>query len=435
MSAVPSHHSNREPGLTHPRAILLDLFDTAVGAAQAARRLPAFLPPPPRGRTVVIGAGKAAAEMAAQLEALWPGPLEGVVVTRDGHGVPCSRIRVLEAAHPFPDERGLAAARALRAAVAGLSADDLVISLMSGGGSALLVEPVPGVSLADKQQLTRALFQAGATIRELNRVRQALSLVKGGRLAAAAWPAPVLTLVISDVPGDDPSLVASGPTVAPTEGGEAPLDIALRLGVALTPAMRSALSAGAQRTPGDYSHCRTELIATPMQSLRAAAARARELGITPLILSDCIEGEAREVAEMHAGMALSVRRYGEPLATPAVLLSGGETKVTFGAATPGRGGRNTEFLLALGLALRGAPAIHALACDTDGVDGSEDNAGALWLDDSAARARDGRVDLAGALERHDAYGAFAALGDLVVCGPTQTNVNDFRAILIERTQA
>lgn len=413
----------------NPRAILLDLFHTAVAAAQASKRMPQFLPPPPRGRTIVIGAGKAAAEMAAQLEALWPGPLEGVVVTRYGHAVPCRRIRVLEAAHPFPDENGIAAAQAIRAALAGLGEDDLVISLISGGGSALLVEPVPGVSLADKQQLTRALFQAGATIRELNRVRQALSLVKGGRLAAAAWPAQVLTLVISDVPGDDPALVASGPTVAPSADDESALAIVERLGVALPAHLRAALAA-ATPVQGDFSRCRTELIATPMQSLRAAAARARELGFTPLILSDCIEGEAREVAEVHAGIALSVLRYGEPIVRPAILLSGGETKVSFGAVAPGRGGRNVEFLLALGLALRGERGIAAIACDTDGVDGSEDNAGALWLADSAERARQGGVDLRGYLERHDAYGAFAAMGDLVVCGPTQTNVNDFRAIII-----
>ncbi|CDG84059.1 glycerate kinase type-2 family protein [Janthinobacterium agaricidamnosum] len=418
-----------------PRAILLDLFQVAVAAAQPARRLPPFLPPPPRGKTVVIGAGKAAAEMAAQLEALWPGPLEGVVVTRYGHAVPCRQVRVLEAAHPVPDQNGIAAARAMHAALAGLSADDLVISLISGGGSALLVEPVAGISLADKQQLTRDMFQAGATIRELNRVRQALSLVKGGRLAAAAWPAQVLTLVISDVPGDDPALVASGPTVPPScaDHDDAALAIVERLGVNLPAHVRKALQV-AVPLGGDFSHCRTELIATPMQSLQAAARRAAELGYAPLILGDCIEGEAREVAQMHAGIALSAQRYGQPLAGPAVILSGGETKVSFGAVTPGRGGRNTEFLLALGLALRGAPGIHAIACDTDGVDGSEDNAGALWLDDSAARARRQGVDMRGALERHDAYRAFAALGDLVACGPTHTNVNDFRAMLIEPKQ-
>ncbi len=413
----------------NPRAILLDLFQSAVAAAQASKRMQAVLPPPPRGRTVVIGAGKGAAEMAAQLEALWPGPLEGAVVTRYGHAVPCRHIRVLEAAHPFPDENGIAAAKELRKQLAGLTADDLVISLISGGGSALLVEPAPGISLADKQQLTRDLFQAGATIRELNRVRQALSRVKGGRLAAAAWPAQVVTLVISDVPGDDPALVASGPTVAPSVDEEAPLSILERLGVAVPDHVCKALQED-RPLQHDFSHCRTELIATPMQSLQAAAARARELGYTPLILSDCIEGEAREVAEVHAGIALSALRYGEPLRRPAVLLSGGETKVTFGDIKPGRGGRNAEFLLALGLALRGEPSIHAIACDTDGLDGSEDNAGAIWLDDSAARARREGIDLRGYLDRHDAYTAFSRMGNLVVTGPTHTNVNDFRAILI-----
>lgn len=419
----------------NPREILLDLFQTAVAAAQPSVRLPAYLPAPPRGRTVVIGAGKASAEMAARLEAAWPAmaPLSGVVVTRYGHAVPCQRIAVLEAAHPFPDERGVEAACRLREAVTGLGPDDLVISLMSGGGSALLVDPVPGIGLADKQQLTRAMFQAGATISELNVVRQALSRIKGGWLAAAARPARVLTLVMSDVPGDDPALVASGPTVAPAPVVEAPLAIARRLGVALSPALEAAL-ADAARPAGDFSHCHTELIATPMQSLRAAAARARQLGITPIILGDSIEGEAREVAQVHAGIAQSVRRFGEPVAGPAVILSGGETKVSFGIAQPGRGGRNTEFLLALGLALasaaRGAEGIHALACDTDGVDGSEDNAGALWLDDSAARAHGAGIDLAGILARHDAYSAFEELDTLVVCGPTQTNVNDFRAILV-----
>ena len=360
---------------------------------------------------------------------MWTGPLEGVVVTRYGHAVPCRHIRVLEAAHPYPDENGIAAARAIRRQLAGLTADDLVISLMSGGGSALLVEPVPGISLADKQQLTRDLFQAGATIRELNRIRQALSQIKGGRLAAAAWPAQVVTLAISDVPGDDPALVASGPTVPPSLDDEPIMAMIERLGVR-PPAHVSRALRAASMLQHDYSHCRTELIATPMQSLQAAAARARQLGYTPLILSDCIEGEAREVAEVHAGIALSAMRSGEPLARPAVLLSGGETKVTFGAAEPGKGGRNVEFLLALGLALRGAPSIHAIACDTDGIDGSEDNAGALWLADSQARARHGGIDLRHYLDRHDAYTAFARLGDLVVTGPTHTNVNDFRAILI-----
>lgn len=413
-----------------PRNILLDLFHAAVAAAQPATRLPAALQAPPRGRTVVIGAGKASAEMAAQLEAVWPGPLQGVVVTRYGHAVPCRHIRVLEAGHPIPDQNSIEAARAIRSQLAGLTEDDLVISLMSGGGSALLVEPVDGISLADKQQVTRALFQAGATISEFNQVRQALSNIKGGKLAAAAWPAQVITLVISDVPGDDPSLVASGPTVPPAASSASPLEIVDRLRADLPNHVRAALARSSPPATHGFTHCRTELIATPMQSLQAAAQRARELGITPLILSDRIEGEAREAAQMHAGIAQSVARYGEPLPAPAVLLSGGETKVTFGDAAPGRGGRNTEFLLALGLALQDAANIAAIACDTDGIDGSEDNAGGLWLADSLARARSRHIDLRAYLERHDAYSAFAMLGDLVTSGPTHTNVNDFRAILI-----
>lgn len=414
-----------------PRALLLELFRAAVAAAQPALRIPSFLPPPPRGRTVVVGAGKAAAHMAAALEAAWPGPLDGVVVTRYGHAVPCQRIRVLEAAHPIPDQNSLAAARAMRRQVSGLTKDDLVIALISGGGSALLAEPVPGVSLEDKQHLTQAMFRAGATIRELNRVRQALSLIKGGRLALAAYPAQVLTLAISDVPGDDPAFIASGPTVPPPETDMAPGDIIASLGVRLPAHIEAVLAQQARRSPQQFSHCHTELIATPMQSLQAAAQKAHELGVTPLILSDCIEAEARDAALVHAGIAQSVRRHAVPLAPPAVVLSGGECKVTTGDAGAGRGGRNTEFLLALGLALREERNIHALACDTDGIDGSEDNAGALWLPDSLERARQAGLDLPDCLARHDSYSAFAALGDLVVTGPTHTNVNDFRAILIE----
>jgi hydroxypyruvate reductase len=416
------------------RELLLDLFHTAVAAAQPLQRLPQALPPKPRGRTIVIGAGKASAEMAAQLEAAWDGPLEGVVVTRYGHAVPCERIRIIEASHPFPDDNSIAAAKAIRDAVTGLTKDDLVISLISGGGSALLVDPADGISLADKQQLTRALFQAGATIHELNRVRQSLSNVKGGKLALAAWPARVHTLVISDVPGDDPSLVASGPTVPPVEG-EPAISIVARLGVRLPAYVRSVMQQVEAITPDRFAHCHTELIATPMQSLQAAARRARELGWNPIILSDSIEGEAREVAEVHAGIAQSIARYGEPLQAPAVLLSGGETKVTFGDVTPGRGGRNVEFLMAFGLALRDAQGVHAIACDTDGIDGSEDNAGAVWLPDTPERARLLGLDLRRYLAHHDTYSAFSQLGDLVVTGPTQTNVNDFRAILIDRNAA
>lgn len=413
-----------------PRAILQELFRAAVAAAQPDLRMPQFLPAPPRGRTVVVGAGKAAAHMAAALEALWPAPLEGVVVTRYGHAVPCRHVRVLEAGHPVPDQNSLMAAQAMRRQVGGLTPDDLVISLISGGGSALLVEPVPGISLADKQQVTQAMFQAGATIRELNQVRQALSRIKGGGLAAAAYPAQVLTLVISDVPGDDPAYIASGPTVAPPEDAVPPLEIISRLGLRLPAHVEAALVHPATRRSQDFPHCRTELIATPVQSLQAAAARARELGIAPLILSDCIEAEAKEAALVHAGIAQSVRRHGLPLKPPAVLLSGGECRVSLGNQSPGKGGRNTEFLLALGLALDPEDRICALACDTDGIDGSEDNAGAVWLPDSLARARRLSLDMPQYLTRHDSHAAFAALDDLIVTGPTHTNVNDFRAILI-----
>lgn len=414
----------------NPSTILLDLFHSAVAAAQPALRMPAALPPVPRGRTIVIGAGKASSQMAAALEDLWPGPLEGVVVTRYGHAAACRHIRVLEAAHPVPDHNSLAAAAAIRQQLAGLTKDDLVISLISGGGSALLVEPADGITLADKQHVTHALFQAGASIRELNCVRQALSKVKGGALALAARPAQVVTLVISDVPGDNPAFVASGPTVPPPEDTASPLDITARLGVTLPPHVEAVLAQHRALNHAHFSHCRTELIATPMQSLEAAARRARELGITPLILSDCIEAEAREAALVHAGIAQSVRRYQVPVTSPAVLLSGGESRVTIGSTSPGRGGRNTEFLLALGLALGTENPLPAIACDTDGIDGSEENAGALWLPDSLARARRQGVDLAACLAQHNSYAAFSALGDLVMTGPTHTNVNDFRAILI-----
>lgn len=412
-----------------PPDILIDLFLTAVAAAQPARCIPTALPPVPRGRTIVIGAGKASAEMAAQLEAVWQGELQGTVVTRYGHGVPCKKIRVLEAGHPVPDENSFAAAREMRRLVTGLNPDDLVISLISGGGSSLLVEPAPGVRLSDKQAITRELMLAGATISEMNRVRQALSAVKGGRLAAAAFPAKVVTLVISDVPGDDPALIASGPTVAPNAAHDGPLEIVERLGVTVAADIRAVLAN--YRPPFcDFSHCETRLIATPIQSLNAAAERARELGLSPLILSDCIEGEARETAQVHAGIAQGVIRHGTPVNVPAVVLSGGETRVTLGTGRLGRGGRNTEFLLALGLALRDEKLVYALACDTDGSDGSEDNAGAIWLPDSVERAEAAGLDLRELLQRHDAYGAFAALGNLVVTGPTRTNVNDFRAILL-----
>lgn len=413
-----------------PKAILLDLFDIAVAVAQPAKRLPALLPPLPKGRTVVIGAGKAAAEMAAQLERVWAGPLSGVVVTRYGHAVPCKHITVLEASHPFPDENSVEASQALYEAVSGLGADDLVISLISGGGSALLAWPVEGVTLADKQALTRALFAAGATIRELNTVRQQLSRIKGGRLAAAAWPAQVVTLLISDVPGDCPALIASGPTVEPAAAAESAEAIVERLGVEVPSNVAEALRRPVADFPHGFGHCRSSFIATPMQSLQAAAERARALGLNAIVLSDQIEGEASEVAQVHAGIARSVLRYGSPLARPAVILSGGETTVSFDGAEGGRGGRNAEFLLALGHALRDEQRVWAIACDTDGRDGSEDNAGAVWSGDSIERARALGVDPRIFLDGHDSYSFFQQMGDLVVTGPTQTNVNDFRAIYL-----
>jgi hydroxypyruvate reductase len=415
-----------------PRAFLLGLFQAAVAAADPGRRVPPHLPDPPRGRTLVVGAGKAAAAMARAVEDHWPGELSGLVVTRYGHGVPCRRIEVVEAAHPVPDEAGRAAAGRILAAVQGLTSDDLVIVLISGGGSALLALPFEGITLAEKQQMNRALLKSGASIAEMNCVRKHLSAIKGGRLAAAAYPARLLTLAISDVPGDDPAVIASGPTVAdPTTCADA-LAVLEKYRIAVPPPVEDLLRSGLSETPkpGDvcFAHGETRLIATAQGSLAAAAEAARAAGIAPLILGDAIEGEAREVAKVMAGMALSCARHGTPLLPPCVLLSGGETTVTVNGK--GRGGRNAEFLLALAVALDGAPGIHALACDTDGIDGSEDNAGALLTADTLARARAAGQDARARLADNDAYGLFAALNDLVVTGPTRTNVNDFRAILV-----
>jgi hydroxypyruvate reductase len=378
------------------------------------------------------GAGKAAAAMARAVEDHWPGELSGLVVTRYGHGVPCRRIEVVEAAHPVPDEAGRAAAARILAAVQGLTSDDLVLVLLSGGGSALLALPFEGITLADKQQINRALLKSGAGIGEMNCVRKHLSAIKGGRLAAAAYPARVLTLVISDVPGDDPAVVASGPTVAdPTTCADA-LAILEKYRLAVPPTVEAVLRSGISETPkpGDLrlAHCETRVIATAQASLAAAAAAARTAGVEPLVLGDAIEGEAREVAKVMAGIAKSCALHAEPVRPPCVLLSGGETTVT--VKGQGRGGRNAEFLLALALALDGHPGIHAFAGDTDGIDGSEENAGALLTDDTLARARAAGLDAKARLADNDGYGFFAALGDLVVTGPTRTNVNDFRAIYV-----
>lgn len=413
-------------------ALLRAMFEAAIRAADPERVVPAFLPDPPAGRTVVVGAGKASAAMARALERHWPGPLEGVVVTRYGHAVLCERIRILEAAHPVPDANSEAAARAILEAVRGLGPDDLVIALISGGGSALMALPAPGLTLADKQAVNRALLRSGADIGEMNCVRKHLSAIKGGRLAAAAFPARVVTLAISDVPGDDPAVIASGPTVPdPTTFAEA-RSILVKYGIAEPAAVIAHLARGEDETPkpGDPRFARAEfrLIATPQRSLEAAAEVAEEAGIRPVILSDAIEGEAREVAKVMAAIARQVRRRGQPARPPCVLLSGGETTVT--VRGDGKGGRNVEFLLALAVALRGEPGIFAVAGDTDGVDGAEEVAGAILRPDSLERAARLGLDAKAMLARNDAHPVFAALGDQLVTGPTLTNVNDFRAVLV-----
>jgi glycerate 2-kinase len=416
-----------------PRGFLHALFTAAVRAADPMACVPAHLPPKPSGRTVVVGAGKASAAMARALEIAWDGPIDGLVVTRYGHAVPTDRIAVVEAAHPVPDAAGEAAAGRILAIADGLGPDDLMIALISGGGSALLSLPGPGVTLADKQAINRALLRSGAAIGEMNCVRKHLSAIKGGRLAAAAYPARTLTLVISDVPGDDPGVIASGPTVPdPTTAAEARA-ILERHAIAVPPAVAATLADPANETPkADDPRLRraeTILIARPQASLEAAAEVARAVGITPLILGDAIEGEAREVGRTMAGIALQVRRHGQPLPAPCVLLSGGETTVTV-RGQGGRGGRNAEFLLGFALAVDGAAGIHALAADTDGIDGSEDNAGAVVGPDGLARMRAAGIDPVAALAANDSWGAFAAADGLVTTGPTLTNVNDFRAILV-----
>ena len=418
--------------MTDPRIFLRSLLDAAVAAARPDRVVPTRLPPPPRGRTIVLGAGKASAAMARALESQWPGPLEGLVVTRTGHGVPCERIEIVEASHPVPDARGRDAARRILALAESAGPDDLVLCLISGGGSALLALPAEGLSLDDKQAVNRALLASGADIGAMNTVRKHLSLIKGGRLAAAAYPAEVVSLLISDVPGDDPSVIASGPTVAdPTTFADARAVLA-RYGIAPPSTVRHHLETALEETPkpGDtrLARSRIEIIASPLTSLEAAARVARAAGVTPLILGDAIEGEAREVGRTLAGIALATKMHGVPVAPPAVLLSGGETTVTVRGA--GRGGRNVEFLTGLALGLHGAPGIHALAADTDGIDGSEDNAGAIVTPDTQTRARAAGLDVPALLAANDCYSVFAALDDLVVTGPTLTNVNDFRAIFV-----
>ena len=416
-----------------PPSLLRALFDAAIAAAQPALCVPPHLPAPPKGRLVVVGAGKASAAMARAVEDHWPGPLSGLVVTRYGYRVPCERIEVVEAAHPVPDAAGEVAARRMLALVQGLTADDLVLCLISGGGSSLLPLALPGLTLADKQQLNRALLASGASIREMNCVRRHLSAIKGGRLALACHPARVLNLLLSDVPGDDPIDIASGPTVPDPSTCADALAILRRYGIAVPPAAQALLESGAGESPkpGDprLPEITTRLVATPQMALEAAARVAQEAGYAAHILGDAIEGEARDVGKVLGGIALQVAQRQQPFAPPCVLLSGGETTVT--VRGQGRGGRNVECLLSLGLALNGAPGIYALAGDTDGVDGQEDIAGALLAPDSLARAFALGLRPRERLDDNDGHGLFGALGDAVVTGPTLTNVNDFRAILIE----
>ncbi|MBS7704476.1 glycerate kinase type-2 family protein [Chelatococcus asaccharovorans] len=408
------------------KAILRVLFDAALAAAYPDGQFAGRLPEPPKGRTIVIGAGKGAARMAAAFEAEWPGPCEGLVVTRYGHGMATRSIEVVEAAHPVPDAAGMAAAARILALAQSAGPDDLVVCLMSGGASALLTLPAEGITLADKQAINKALLKSGAPIGAMNQVRKALSAIKGGRLAAAAAPARLVTYLISDVPGDEPRSIGSGPTVPEASDAEAALAILKRYAIAVPAAVEAAIRANVIKdvpTPAPM-----HMLATPYRALEAAAAKAREFGLTPLILGDALEGEAREVAMVLAGIARSVAEHDEPAKRPCVLLSGGETTVT--VRGKGRGGRNAEFLLAFALASQAVPGVSAIACDTDGIDGSEDNAGAIVDADLIAEAEAQGIDLAAHLANNDAYSAFAALDRLVVTGPTLTNVNDFRAILV-----
>jgi hydroxypyruvate reductase len=416
------------------RQLLLDMFKAAIAAAQPALCVPPALPEAPRGRLIVIGAGKASAEMARAVEGHWPGPLTGLVVTRYGYAVPCQRIEIIEAAHPVPDAAGLQAARRMLDRVQGLSADDTVLCLISGGGSSLLPLPIAGISLEDKRHVNQVLLQSGASISEMNCVRRHLSAIKGGRLAAACHPARVITLLISDVPGDDPRDIASGPTVGDASTCADALDIIGRYRMRLPQHVMEVLRSGRGESvkPDDPRLARAEvrIVATPQMALDAAARVAAEAGVTPHILGDSIEGEARDVGKVMAGIALQVARRGQPFAPPCVLLSGGETTVT--VRGKGRGGRNVEFLLSCAIALQGEAGVHGLAGDTDGVDGQEEIAGAWIAPDTLERAWAAGLRPSASLDNNDGHGFFQALGDSVVTGPTLTNVNDFRALFITR---
>ena len=418
-----------------PRDLLLKMYQSAVTAVSAEKCLPPFLAkitPPTKGRTLVIGAGKGAAAMAKTVEDHWPGDITGLVVTRYGHGADCKRIEVVEASHPVPDEAGRQAAARILEMVQGLTEDDLVLCLISGGGSALLALPAPGLTLEQKQAINKALLKSGANIFEMNCVRKHLSAIKGGRLALACAPARVVTLMISDIPGDDPGIIASGPTLAdPTTCANA-LAVLKKYKIAIPEEVLQHLESGAGESakPGDPRLARNQhfVIATAQDALDAAAATATEAGLTPYILSDEMEGEARDIGLAHAALARQIARRGQPFSKPCVVISGGETTVT--VRGNGRGGRNAEFLLSLAAALDGYPEIYALACDTDGIDGSEDNAGAIYQPDSIRRAGELSLLPKVMLDNNDGYGFFDALGDLVVSGPTRTNVNDFRAMVI-----
>ena len=417
------------------RQLLRDMFDAAIAAASPDRAIAPNLPPPPKGRTVVVGAGKAAASMARAVDAHWPDdkPLSGLVVTRYGHGVgPLKRIQVVEAAHPVPDAAGQMAARRILDLVKCLGPDDLALCLISGGGSALLAAPAPGITLDDKQALNKALLRSGASIDEINCVRKHLSAVKGGRLAVAAAPARIVSLIISDVPGDDPSVIASGPTTPDATTLADARAVIERYGIAAPPSVVAWLEDARAETPkpGDPAFARTEtrIIAAPQASLEAAAEIAKRAGYRPLILGDAIEGEAREVGKVMAGVARQVAVHGQPAPPPCVLISGGETTVTVKGT--GRGGRNVEFLLSLAVELHGRPGIFAIAGDTDGADGAEEVAGAIITPDSLERARRLGLNARASLADNDAHGFFRAIGDQVVTGPTLTNVNDFRAVLV-----
>ncbi|RAS10599.1 glycerate kinase [Ensifer adhaerens] len=421
------------PAITDPRRFLEALFTSAVAAADPEKVIAANLPARPKGRTVVVGAGKGAAQMAAAFERHWDGPLSGVIVTRYGYAAPCETIEVLEASHPLPDENGLLASKRLLAEVGGLTEDDLVVALVCGGGSALLPSPPPGLTLEDEIAVNRALLASGAPISAMNAVRKHVSMIKGGRLAAAAYPAKVVSLIVSDIPGDDPALVASGPTLADASTREDALTLIERYSLDLPAKVMAWINSpeSAAPSPDDPRFARNEvrLIASASVSLEAAAAEARAAGIDAIILSDAIEGEARDVGGVHAAIAREVAGRGRPFTKPVVVLSGGETTVTIRGK--GKGGRNSEFLLALALGIDGVKGVSALAADTDGIDGSEDNAGAFADDTTIARLAAQRLDAAAFLQKNDSWSAFDALGDLFKPGPTGTNVNDFRGILVQ----